>query len=509
MKIKSYVSIFIILILPISMLHADVRLPAVIGSNMVIQQNTDVPIWGWANAGEKITVKTSWNTTATSTIAGKNGKWLVKLKSPDAGGPHRITIRGKNEIVLQNVLSGEVWFASGQSNMAMMVKDCNDAAAEIQAADYPFIRFFKVNHTYAETPQSDCSGSWVNCTPVTVPDFSAVAYFFGRKIHKELNAPVGLIDASKGGSPAEAWMSKEAIDSEPEFTALYDMWLKWEKEYPDLEKTYNTNLQVWDKEKEQALAASKPAPEEPIMPEAVDMIEKPHRRPSALYNAMVAPVIPYAIKGVIWCQGGNNIDRPLQYRKLFLALIKSWREDWGRDNLPFYYVQNPPYRYKMNKNKASLLREAQAMAMALPYTGMAVTTDIGDLDNVHPKNKQDVGKRLALWALAKTYGVKDIVCSGPFFRSQKIENDRIRIFFDFIGSGLIKKGEKLTHFEIAGPDKKFYKAIAVIDDSTIVVRSDNVRTPVAVRFGWSITSMPNLFNKEGLPAAPFRTDNWE
>ncbi len=509
MKKSRFDSILICLFLSITLLHAEIRLPAVISNNMVIQQKADVPIWGWADAGEKITIKASWPGTAISTIADKNGKWFVNLKSPIAGGPHRIYILGKNEIVLQNVLSGEVWFASGQSNMAMVVKNCNNAEAEIEAADYSSIRFFKVNHTYAETPQSDCMGNWVNCTPETAGDFSAAAYFFGRRIHKELNVPVGLIDASKGGSPAEAWMRKGAIDSDPDLLELYDMWAKWEKEYPGLEKAYNTDHQAWEKKKQSAIAAGEPAPEEPSMPVAVDMIKKPHRRPSALYNAMVAPVIPYAIKGVIWYQGSNNMDRPFQYRKLFPALIKSWREDWGRDDLPFFYVQNAPYRFKTNKTKASLLREAQAMAMSLPNTGMVVTTDIGELDNNHPKNKQDVGKRLALWALAKTYGVKDIVCSGPFFRSQKIENDRIRIFFDFIGSGLIKRGEKLTHFEIAGPDKKFYKAIAYIDDSTIVVHSDNVRTPVAVRFGWSITSVPNLFNGEELPAAPFRTDNWE
>jgi len=508
-KNKVFVLFSMCIFSAITSLNADIRLPAVFGSNMVIQQRTAFPIWGWADASEKITINTSWQGAAVSTIADDNGKWMVKLQSPKAGGPHRITVRGENEIELQNVLSGDVWFASGQSNMAMVVKDCNNAEAEILAADYPSIRFFKVKHTFAERPQEDCKGNWVVCTPVTAADFSAAAYFFGRKLHKELNVPVGLIDASKGGSPAEAWMRKGAIDSESELLELYDMWESWEKEYPGLEKAYTQDHQAWEKKKQRALTTGEPALEEPPVPIAVDMIKKAHRRPSALYNAMVAPVIPYAIKGVIWCQGGNNMDRPLQYRKLFPALIRSWRADWGRDDLPFYYVQNPPYRYKTNTNKASLLREAQAMAMALPYTGMAVTTDIGDLDNVHPKNKQDVGKRLALWALAKTYGFDNIVYCGPLYKSMVIGKDKIRLFFDFTGSGLMKKGERLTHFEIAGPDKIFYEATAMIDNSTIVVNCDKVRTPVAVRFGWSIDSVPNLFNKEGLPAAPFRTDSWE
>ncbi len=248
-------------------------------------------------------------------------------------------------------------------------------------------------------------------------------------------------------------------------------------------------------------------PEEPI---SVDMIEKPHRRPGYLYNAMIAPIIPYSIKGVIWYQGGNNIDRPIQYRKLFPLLIRDWRKEWNAGDFPFYYCQLAPYNYK-NKDdlvNAPLLREAQAMAMSLPNTGMVNTVDIGDLNLEHPTDKQDAGKRLALWALAKTYGFSNIVYSGPMYKSMEINGNKIRIHFEYVGSGLSKKGKELTQFEISGKNKIFHKADAVIDGSTVIVYSSQIPHPIAVRFSWNINVIPNLYNKEGLPAEPFRTDNW-
>jgi sialate O-acetylesterase len=508
MKKRILYTVLLILFLYTGISGADVRLPSVISDRMVIQQNTEVKIWGWAEPGENIEVRGNWMEKSVSAFADEKGDWIVGIQSPEAGGPYRLTIKGKNEIVLKDVLAGEVWFASGQSNMAFALRSCENAKEEIAKADYPLIRLFHIERTYAEEPQKDCNASWDVCKPETVKGFSGAAYYFGRKIHKELNVPVGLISASKGGSPCEAWMRKDALESDTELLMIFDMWKKWEHEYPEAEKAYQIEYETWEKNKETAEASGEPVPKKLPMPEAMDMVKKGHRRPGALYNAMVVPVLPYTIKGVIWYQGTNNMDRPVQYRKLFPALIRSWREDWDKVDLPFYYVQNAPYRFKTIRMKASLLREAQSMAMSLPHTGMVVTSDIGELDNNHPKNKRDVGKRLALWALAKTYGDSDLVYSGPIYKTMKIEEDKIRLYFDHTGSGLKAEGERLTHFEIAGPDKIFFNAVALIEDTTVIVHSKNVPNPVAVRYGWSITSEPNFYNKENLPAVPFRTDNW-
>jgi sialate O-acetylesterase len=476
---------------------------------MVIQQNVEVKIWGWAQSGETVSVKGSWLQTVKSTVADEKGDWIIKIKSPVAGGPHQITIKGKNEIVIKNVLAGEVWFASGQSNMDMPLKRCKNAESEIQKATFPDIRFFYVEHIYNEKPQINCKGSWVTCTPKSASDFSAVAYYFGRKLYKDLNCPVGLISSSKGGSPAEAWMSTEALKSSSLLSELNTMWNGWEEECPDEGKSSQLQYQQWVIEKKEAEEKGGKEPPKPEISTACDMISKPHRRPGALYNAMVAPLIYFKIKGVIWYQGGNNVDRPKQYRKLFPALIKSWRHDWQQENLPFYYAQQAPYRYKDDLKNASLLREAQTMAMSLPNSGMVVTADIGNIDDIHPKNKLDVGERLALWAISKTYGNDKLVCSGPLFRSIQINNNRIRIYFDYAESGLIKKGKTLSHFEIAGVDQIYYPAIAEIEGSSVIVSSDSVANPVAARYGWWINTIPNLYNREGLPAAPFRTDNWD
>jgi len=500
--------ILIILLLHKPLLYADIRLPAVISDNMVIQQNTNVPIWGWADPGEKIHIKASWLLVETAITANDKGEWMVKLKSPVAGGPHKITLTGKNEIVLDNVLSGEVWFASGQSNMAMALKKCDNAEMEVAAANYPEIRLFHIERISATEPQSDCEGTWKETTPESAKDFSGVAYFFGRMLHEQLNVPIGLISGSKGGSPVESWMAEEVLKSDPDFSAIFEMWNKWEEDYPEAEKEYQKELESWQIEKEQALSSAKGIPEKPAMPKAVHRIRRPHKRPGNNYNGMVAPVIPYAVKGVIWYQGENNVYRPAQYQKLFQTLITSWREEWQEGNFPFYFVQIAPYRYEDDLINPSLLREAQMMALSLPNTGMAVTTDLGNVEDIHPKNKQDVGKRLALWALAKTYDYKDLVYSGPLYKYMKIEDDKIRLYFDHIGSGLVCKGDSLIDFEIAGSDQEFIRARANIDGNTVVVLSDQIKKPIAVRFGWSITSEPNLFNEQELPAAPFRTDVW-
>ncbi len=504
---KILLTVFVILLAFKS--NADIRLPSILGNHMVIQQNTVIKIWGWAEAGENVNVKGSWQKSDASTVANERGEWNVEINSPSAGGPYAIIIEGKNKIVLQDILAGEVWFASGQSNMDMALRHCENAQSEIAAATYPEIRLFHVGHIHSEEPQDDCTGAWVKCTPQSAGEFSAVAYYFGRKLQKELYLPIGLISSSKGGSPAEAWMSIESLRNASLLSELVEMWNKWQKEFPEAEESFQKKYKIWLEEKQQAQKNSKPEPEEPQKSTACDMMSKPHRRPGALYNAMVVPILPYNIKGVIWYQGENNVDRPVQYRKLFPALIESWRTDWQQEDLYFYYAQIAPFRYTGEEKVASLLREAQTMTMSVPNTGMVVTADIGNINDIHPKNKHDVGERLALWALAKTYGNEKIVCSGPLYHSMQFEYKGIRISFDYAETGLIKKGESLTHFEIAGEDQIFYPAIAEIEGSTILVSSKKVPIPVAVRYGWTITSIPNLYNRGGLPAAPFRTDDWD
>ncbi len=506
MSSRKRLTVLFVLTLFAPRVMADVRLPALISSNMVLQQNTRAPIWGWADAGEKISLRASWLTHRLTTVANSGGEWQVLLPTPAAGGPYKLIITGNNRIVLDNILSGEVWFASGQSNMAMAVEKCRNGEDEITTANYPDIRLFHVARQWAAEPQADCQGYWTGTTPETIRKFSGVAYFFARSLYNAINVPVGIISASKGGSPIESWIAGETLKADPDFEPVFALWKKWEAEYPEANKKYRQARATWEKEKKRALALNRELPESPIRPEAVHQISRPHKRPGHNYNGMVAPIVPFAIKGFIWYQGESNVSRPEQYAKLFQTLITGWRQEWGRQELPFYFVQIAPYRYKEGPLKASHLREAQAQALLLPRTGMVVTTDVGDMEDVHPKNKQVVGQRLAQLALAKTYGFDTLVYSGPVYKSMQIEGSAIRLYFEHTGSGLMSKGSRPVGFEIAGKDKVFVPANAIIDGRAILVSSEEVKHPVAVRFAWCLKGIPDFFNKEGLPAAPFRTD---
>jgi len=443
---------------------ADVRLPKIIGDHMVLQQGMPVPIWGWADAAESVTVTLGESKAATTADA--DGKWMVKLDAAQAGGPCQMTVQGNNTITLDDILVGEVWVCSGQSNMQWSVSGSANPQVEIAAADYPKIRLFTVARKVAEKPLDDCEGSWVACSPQTVPGFSAVAYFFGRYLHKELDVPVGLINTSWGGTIAEAWTSHEGLLGEPDF--------------------------------------------EPILQRAAQFDPNTPNQASNLYNAMIQPLIPFGIRGAIWYQGESNCSRAKQYRKLFPAMITDWRTHWGQGDFPFLFVQLAPFRYGgLDPRCLAELWEAQRLTLSLPNTGMAVTTDIGNVADIHPKNKQDVGRRLALWALAITHG-KDLVYSGPLYESMAVEGDKIRVRFKHVGGGLVAgEGKPLAEFTIAGADGQFVPADAVIDGDSIVVHSDQVTAPVAVRFAWRDDAAPNLFNQEGLPASPFRTDDFE
>ncbi|MFN0130983.1 MAG: sialate O-acetylesterase [Phycisphaerales bacterium] len=450
---------------------ADVRLPSVLGSGMVLQRETDAAIWGWADADEAIRVRASWSPDAVAEArADSKGRWRVLLRTPVAGGPHTIVIEGKNRLEIKDVLSGEVWVCSGQSNMEWPLSATADAEREIAQAKHPMIRFYDVTNTTAATPRDDTpamrlgqegtEAGWAACSPETAQRFSAVAYFFARELNETLGVPVGLIGANWGGTVAEAWTSAAGLAAFPEFA-------------PDLAKVA--------------------APDAKLGP----------NNPSVLYNAMIAPLTGLAIRGAIWYQGESNIGRAEQYQRLFPAMIGDWRRAFNRGDFPFFFVQIAPFAYPKDSGATAALREAQAMARATRNTGMVVTMDIGDPLDIHPRNKKTVGERLANLALYTTYGKGDVPCHGPEAVTALAEGRSLRVRFAY-GDGLEARGGPALHFEVAGEDGVFVEANATIEGSDVIVSSDRVAKPVAVRYAWSAAAETNLFNKAGLPAVPFR-----
>ena len=516
---KKFTGTILILLISVSIAYnqqSDIRLPKILSDNMVLQRGTNIPFWGWSAPGEHITIKLGNHSAETVTTA--NGIWKLFLGPLEAGGPFELIISGKNTITLKNVLIGEVWVCSGQSNMEMPVGNVAtwysgvlNYKEEIAIANYPEIRLFKEGRTVSDKPQYDCEGIWSQCSPESVVDFSAVAYFFGRKLYKELGVPIGLIDASNGGTNIEAWMSKEVLSSDVDFKTSLDEFRLQMDEYPKLLKVYEQRMAQHKKEVEEAKAAGKPVPWREPMPPAGPGDKN---TPSGLYHGMISPLIHMRIAGVIWYQGENNTGNPHLYEKLFPAMIGNWRQDWGQGDFPFYYVQLAGFNTNQTwwggggKNWV-LLREAQLKTSSVPNTGMAVASDIGDANDTHMKNKQEVGRRLALWALAKTYG-KNIFCSGPAYKSMVIKSNRIILHFDYVGSGLkSKEGTELKGFTVSGEDKKFYDAIAVIRGDIIEVSCKEVIKPVAVRYSWKDYPDANLCNRDNLPASQFRTDEWK
>jgi sialate O-acetylesterase len=643
-------------------LRGDVRLPSLISDNMVLQQNTELPIWGWADPNEQVSLKVSWQDAPLSAKAGNDGKWMLKVKTPKAGDTvHKIEIKAGNTIVIKNILFGEVWVCSGQSNMAWTVGHSMNADQEIATAKFPQIRFFSVGQLMADKPQDNCLGVWTECNPSSVVEFSAIAYFFGRYLHKDLGVPIGLINSSWGGTRIEAWTSQKTLQSFGRYAGelerqatmkqliagYKDIVADWKRqnnredpcntgfakgyaavEYDSsswkemilpkpMEMTPDTNIDgvvwfrksvnipvswsghditlslgpiddadityfdgvqvgsigtdVWNcwqlprnytipghlvkagrnvisirvldnfgnggiygaavelklisknyKDEPISLAGTWQYKVEyvfgPLKSNKPDLLT-PENMIYGLFNGMIAPLLPYRIKGAIWYQGESNTTNSYQYRTLFPAMIKDWRDSWAQGDFPFYYVQLASlFRHAPSENVVpekglpaedswAELREAQLMALDLPHTGMAVTIDIGAANDVHPKNKQDVGKRLALWALAKDYG-RNVDYSGPIYKKMEIKAGGIRLYFDYVGKGLVAKNGRLDGFAIAGADKKFVWADAEIQGDTIVVSSREVHNPVAVRYAWAMFPFCNLYNKEGLPASPFRTDDW-
>lgn len=621
----------------------NVRLPKIFGDNMVLQRERPITIWGWADPKEKINLQ--FNTQRRTVTGGKDGKWKVTLNPEAAGGPYQLVVKGKNTVTFNNVLVGDVWICSGQSNMEWPLRLSNNADEEIRQANFPAIRHFKVPNVVAVEPADDLTGGdWKVCSPETAGDFTAVGYFFARHLNHELNIPIGLINTSWGGTHVETWTSREAFENSDEFktmiaamprlnldsiananaNAAKERVANLQGKLPDADDNVQTWKEIslddstwptmtvprlWEGQalgnidgivwyrKAFELSAEEAGKEAGLQVAKIDdhdetyvngtkvggikrysddrkysipagvlkegknviairvedtgggggiygdaasvkitvggkvyplagtwsyRVEKlvvsagvgPNDYPTLLFNAMVSPLIPYSIKGVIWYQGESNVGRSFQYRKAFPLMITDWRKHWNQGEFPFYYVQLASFNADGgNSNKGSgwaELREAQTLTLSVPNTGMAVTTDIGDPHDIHPRNKQDVGKRLAAIALNKTYG-KNNVFAGPTYESMKAEGNKAIITFTNIGSGLMAKDKYgyLKGFEIAGADKKFYYAKAFIEDDHVIVYSEKVSSPVAVRFGWADDATDsNLFNEERFPAVPFRTDDW-
>ena len=485
---------------------AAVSVPNIIGDHMVLQAGKPMQIWGKASPGEAVSA--TLGTKTMKTEADAQGKWIVKFPKTKAGGPVDLTITGKdNTLKFSDILIGEVWVGSGQSNMAMSVKSSNDADKEIAAAGNPQFRLFTVKCTVAGEPQDDCEGKWALCTPETVPDFSAVLYFFGRDVQKEIKRPVGLIHSSWGGTPAESWTSRATLEGDPDLKYMVDKWDTTIADYPKAKEAYDQALADWQKAAEKAKAEGQPEPKKPGEPQGPG---SPWRT-SGLFNAMIAPLTPFSIRGAIWYQGESNAGRAYQYRKLFPAMIEDWRRAWGEGPFPFYFVQLANFTDVLPEPADSdwaELREAQTMTLALKNAGTAVAIDIGDAKDIHPKNKQDVGKRLALNALDKVYD-KEVVFSGPMCKSMTVKDGKIILTFNHADGGLAAKGGDLKGFAVAGADKKFVWADAAIEGNKVVVSSAKVPQPAAVRYAWANNPVCNLYNGAGLPASPFRTDDWQ
>lgn len=630
----------------------NIELAPLFVDNMVLQQRSEVPIWGWSSPNNIIKIESSWNHQVKTIVTDKFGKFYTELKTSSYGGPHSLKISSKAEtIIIKNVMFGEVWLASGQSNMEWTLSDPILKSFELDSIrNNTNIRFFKVSNEVSLIPNEQSVGQWKICNSSNAPEFSAVAYFFAKKLTNKLDVPIGIIQSTWGGTPVESWMPLEYVEKIKRFVNIrdvikdeiinktkYGQWLagmrsidvsnksiedineylssnlpsyhhidvddskwsqhqlpsKFENEFGEMdpliwyrkefyfdsyfdEKTYNLflgpidDLDVvylngvnigqevgWQKDriyeipkgllqkgknkiaisvldngggggiykntphikhkdkvvltldgawKYKMLGCFENKTSFKVFDSQFNLDNKPNlqynqKSPSSLFNAMIAPLIPYKIKGVIWYQGENNVSRAQEYFNSFPLMINSWRDSWKQGEFPFYYVQIAPYDY--GSGKAPILREAQRFAMKLPNTGMVVTSDIGDINDIHPKNKHEVGNRLALWALHKDYGFVDTVYSGPLYKKISVEGKQIRIHFESVGSGLYSPDKKLNYFEVAGEDQTYYPAKAFIDNDDVIVRSTKVKSPKSVRFGWADTSTPNLFNKEGLPAVSF------
>lgn len=491
----------------------------------MLQRDQVIPVWGTARDGETVTVEFAGRKVSTTA---KKGVWRVDLQPVGAGGPFTMTLTGDNTVTVSNLLVGEVWVCSGQSNMEFKFSGCANAAEERPKANYPKIRMFTVARKASLKPRLEAEGRWVECSPQTVNGFSAVGYFFALEIHKKLGVPVGMIHASWGGTAAQAWTSLGGLSQDPALSSYRDAakaalagypaelsaypakLAKYETAKDNWEKTvakpHEEALKAWNTAATDAQQAGQPVPPKPA--EVARPAPKPPVSPeggpgqaTALFNGMINPLIPYAIRGTIWYQGEANRKNPRLYQSLFPAMIADWRAKWNQGDFPFLFVQITPH-----KEQPPEIREAQLLTLAKsPNTAMVVTTDVGAANNIHPTRKQPVGQRLALAARALAYG-EQIEYSGPLYQSMQIKGHEIILTFTHAGSGLVAKDDELRGFTIAGANGKFFPANARIAGTNIIVFSPSVTGPKAVRYGWDYVPDVNLFNREGLPASPFRTD---
>ncbi len=509
---KTLVTIFFVLIvaaLSAAGANANVLLPDVISDGMVLQQRQTVPIWGKADPGEVVTVRFAGQ--SKKTTAAMDGTWRVRLDPMRANTtPSTMSISGKNTIELKNILVGEVWLVAGQSNMQRLLSETANGDAAIAAANHPLIRLFNVSRQVAFKHAPPPLGTWHACSPQTVKEFSAAGYYFGVELEKELRVPIGLINSSYGGSQAEAWTPVDYLLASDDLRPTVERTKIWDEQRPRVRAEYDEALKKWRAEADKAKAAgARPSPS-PAVPDAL----REYRIASSIYDGMIAPLIPFFIRGAIWYQGESNEARAQQYGVLLPTMIKAWRERWSEGDFPFGIVQLPNYRDPKPEpadEAWSHLREAQRRtALHTPNTGLIVTIDIGEAHDIHPKNKLEVGKRMARWALVDVYRRK-LTGSGPTFRNAKIAGSQIILTFDEVGEGLrIRDGDKLDEFAIAGADRKWHWANAkIVGRDRIEVWSDSVPQPLAVRYAFNNNPKhPNLTNETGLPAAPFRTDDW-
>lgn len=498
----------IAVLFPSVLVKAEVKLPDVIGSSMVLQQKMPVPIWGAAEPGEAVTVTFAGQ--KKTVVAGQDGKWRVDLGKLTASfTPQTMTIAGKNKIELRDILVGEVWLVAGQSNMQRLLRETDNGEAVQAAANHPNIRLFNASRDVAFKKKQGKLGAWAVCTPETVKEFSAAGYYFGVGLQKELNVPVGLLNSSYGGSQAEAWTPVAYLNASPDLKPTVDRTQIWAAEREKVRVDYAAAIAKWRDDQEKAKATgARPSPS-PGVPDAL----RDYRVASSIYDGMIEPLMPFAIKGAIWYQGESNEARAEQYGLLMPTMIRAWRERWGEENFSFGIIQLPNYRgVKAEPEEApwSFIREAQRRtALNTPNTGLIVTIDIGEANDIHPKNKVDVGKRMLAWALKDVYGKR--IATSPVLKKTELKDGKIILTFNDVGSGLkIKKGEKLEEFAIAGADKKWIWADAkIVGKNKVEVWSSAVASPQAVRYAFnSNPKNPNLTNDSGLPASPFRTDNW-
>ncbi len=481
--------------------QAELKLPSIIGNHMVLQRDLANPVWGWADAGADVNV--SFAGQNHSAKANADGKWVVKL-DPLSGSPHalRMTITaGQDKIVLSNIVVGEVWVCSGQSNMQWSVSQAFDSSLEIATADYPNIRLISVPQVGTQELQDDFDGQWDICTPDVVGEFSAVGYFFGRQLHQALGVPIGLIDNAWGGSAAEAWVARDVLEKDGRFDDYIAQWENTEKTFD-----YDKAMADWKKKAEEAKAAKKQAPRAPQ-----NVLAGQHR-PGNLWAGVLNPIIGYGIRGTVWYQGESNAGRAYQYDDLFGLMITEWRKAWGQGDFPFYWVQLADFRDEVDtpgESQWAELREAQSNTLALPNTGQAVIYDVGEGRDIHPRNKQTVGRRLARIALARDYGWT-IPYLSPSFQSMEIQGNKAILTFENVGNTLYTFDTKEAEgFYVAGKDKVWHHGTGkLIGNDKVEVTSEEVAEPVAVRYAWAENPVANLMSREGLPVDPFRTDDW-